>query len=331
MWGLFNVAYIVLISFAPELFTVRGWSLAEASSIVSLIGWVLIPSVPLSGFLIERFGRPTLFMVAGFAITSAALIVLPFTDAPLVAFAVVALAIGVPAGLIMALPAQVLRPESRGVRHGRLLHLLFCRDGHPARRGRAHARHFGQPCDAGPVRRRDGAIVYARAGAVPRRRANERDLRGSVVQETGSFDYIVVGAGSAGCVLANRLTAIGRHRVLLLEAGGEDRNLWIHVPIGYAKLFTDARHNWLYNSEPEPELGGRSIIQPRGKVTGRLLVDQRAALHPRAGRGLRPLAPARQCGLELHRRAAVLPPRRGPAARRGRPARRRRAALGVAT
>ena len=84
----------------------------------------------------------------------------------------------------------------------------------------------------------------------------------------GSFDYIVVGAGSAGCVLANRLTASGQHRVLLIEAGGEDRNLWIHVPIGYAKLFADARHNWLYNSEPEPELGGRSIIQPRGKVMG---------------------------------------------------------------
>lgn len=83
-----------------------------------------------------------------------------------------------------------------------------------------------------------------------------------------SFDYIVVGAGSSGCVLAHRLTASGRHRVLLLEAGGEDRNLWIHVPIGYAKLFADAKHNWLYNSEPEPELNGRSIIQPRGKVLG---------------------------------------------------------------
>jgi choline dehydrogenase len=84
----------------------------------------------------------------------------------------------------------------------------------------------------------------------------------------GSFDYIVVGAGSAGCVLAHRLTASGKHRVLLIEAGGEDRNLWIHVPIGFAKLLTDARHNWLYNSEPEPELHGRQIIQPRGKVLG---------------------------------------------------------------
>jgi choline dehydrogenase len=88
------------------------------------------------------------------------------------------------------------------------------------------------------------------------------------VQETGSFDYIVVGAGSAGCVLANRLSASGRHRVLVLEAGGEDRNIWIHVPIGYAKLFADARNNWLYSSEPEPECAGRSIIQPRGKVLG---------------------------------------------------------------
>jgi choline dehydrogenase len=85
---------------------------------------------------------------------------------------------------------------------------------------------------------------------------------------TDTYDYIVVGAGSAGCVLANRLTASGRHRVLLLEAGGHDRRLWIHIPLGYGKMFADARVNWLYNSEPEPELNNRSIIQPRGKVLG---------------------------------------------------------------
>ena len=84
----------------------------------------------------------------------------------------------------------------------------------------------------------------------------------------GQFDYIVVGAGSAGCVLADRLSASGRHTVLLLEAGGHDKHFWIHVPLGYGKLFTDARVNWLYSSEPEPELGGRQIIQPRGKVLG---------------------------------------------------------------
>ena len=82
------------------------------------------------------------------------------------------------------------------------------------------------------------------------------------------FDYIVVGAGSAGCVLANRLTASGQHRVLLLEAGGHDRHFWIHVPLGFAKLFNNATVNWLYKSEPEPELNNRQIIQPRGKVVG---------------------------------------------------------------
>jgi choline dehydrogenase len=82
------------------------------------------------------------------------------------------------------------------------------------------------------------------------------------------FDYIIVGAGSAGCVLANRLTASGSNRVLLLEAGGHDRRFWIHVPLGYGKLFADPRVNWLYASEPEAELNGRAIIQPRGKVLG---------------------------------------------------------------
>src|SRR5581483_8761576 len=86
------------------------------------------------------------------------------------------------------------------------------------------------------------------------------------VGDYGSFDYVIVGAGSAGCVLAHRLTASGQHRVLLLEAGGEDRNPWIHIPIGYARLFNNKKLNWLYESEPEPELLGRRIIQPRGKV-----------------------------------------------------------------
>ena len=82
------------------------------------------------------------------------------------------------------------------------------------------------------------------------------------------FDYIIVGAGSAGCVLANRLTASGKYRVLLLEAGGHDRHIWIHIPLGYGKLFDNAKVNWLYKTEPEPELNNRRIIQPRGKVRG---------------------------------------------------------------
>jgi choline dehydrogenase len=84
----------------------------------------------------------------------------------------------------------------------------------------------------------------------------------------GSFDYIIVGAGSAGCVLANRLSANPRTRVLLLEAGPPDRNPWIHVPLGYGKLFADKRHNWMFTTAPEPHLDNRRIGQPRGKVLG---------------------------------------------------------------
>ena len=93
-------------------------------------------------------------------------------------------------------------------------------------------------------------------------------MRKSAPVETMNFDYIIVGAGSAGCVLANRLTASGRHRVLLLEAGGKENNIWIHIPIGYGKLFKDQRVNWMYQTEPEPELNNRRIFQPRGKVLG---------------------------------------------------------------
>lgn len=86
--------------------------------------------------------------------------------------------------------------------------------------------------------------------------------------QAGSFDYVVIGAGSAGCVLANRLTASGRRSVLLLEAGPRDTDPWIHVPLGYAKLFTRKSVNWSYESDPEPALGGRCIFTPRGKVLG---------------------------------------------------------------
>lgn len=91
-------------------------------------------------------------------------------------------------------------------------------------------------------------------------------------------DFIVVGAGSAGCVLANRLTADGRTKVLLLEAGGDDRptknlgqfvsNLMIHVPVGYSSTLKDPKVNWLYPTEPDPGTGGRAHVWPRGKVLG---------------------------------------------------------------
>jgi choline dehydrogenase len=91
---------------------------------------------------------------------------------------------------------------------------------------------------------------------------------GGSVPDAPEFDYVVVGAGSAGCVLANRLTANGKYSVLLLEAGPEDSNLWIHVPLGYGKLFKEKAVNWMYQTEPEPGLDGRTIFQPRGKVLG---------------------------------------------------------------
>src|SRR3546814_646700 len=88
---------------------------------------------------------------------------------------------------------------------------------------------------------------------------------GAAVQ---SYDYVVVGAGSAGCVLAARLSENGRHRVLLLEAGPDDRRFWIQVPVGYGRSFYDARVNWMYMTEPVAGLGGRRSYWPRGKVLG---------------------------------------------------------------
>jgi choline dehydrogenase len=82
------------------------------------------------------------------------------------------------------------------------------------------------------------------------------------------FDYIIVGAGTAGCVLANRLTECGKYTVLLLEAGGSDRSIWIQMPIGYGRTFFDKRINWMYDTEPVEALGGRPSYWPRGKVIG---------------------------------------------------------------
>jgi len=83
-----------------------------------------------------------------------------------------------------------------------------------------------------------------------------------------SFDYIIVGAGTAGCVLADRLSADGGDRVLILEAGGTDRRFWIKTPIGYGRTFADAAVNWKYQTQPNPGLNGRSIYWPRGRVLG---------------------------------------------------------------
>ena len=87
-------------------------------------------------------------------------------------------------------------------------------------------------------------------------------------QLEGRFDYVIIGAGSAGCVLANRLSADPRHRVLLLEAGGRDNWIWFHIPVGYLFAIGNPRSDWMFRTVAEPGLNGRALAYPRGKVLG---------------------------------------------------------------
>src|SRR5690606_7766893 len=82
------------------------------------------------------------------------------------------------------------------------------------------------------------------------------------------YDYVVVGGGSAGCVLANRLSENGKYTVCLLEAGPEDKNMWIHIPIGYAKTMFDKKVNWGFQTQADPHMNQRSFYWPRGKTLG---------------------------------------------------------------
>ena len=118
-------------------------------------------------------------------------------------------------------------------------------------------------------RRRCRAPSYFDAATMPGRHF---DAMGGRLAETaaiaGEYDYIIVGAGSAGCLFANRLSADAGKRVLLLEAGGRDNWIWFHIPVGYLFAIGNPRSDWCFKTEPVPGLNGRSLSYPRGKVIG---------------------------------------------------------------
>src|SRR5450830_804204 len=122
----------------------------------------------------------------------------------------------------------------------------------------------------------------------------------------GEFDYIIAGAGTAGCIVANRLSENPKNRVLILEAGGNDNWIWFHIPVGYLFAIGNPRSDWMFKTEPEPGLNGRALAYPRGKVIGGCSAIN-GIIYARPGHRLRPVAPARPARLVVGRRAAVLP------------------------
>ena len=132
--------------------------------------------------------------------------------------------------------------------------------------GAAKRTHRRQPRAARPDRVH-AALPYDQPMQRPRSAAVTMKIMGGVTLND-RYDYIIVGAGSAGCVLANRLTESGQHTVLLLESGGRDTNRWIHIPIGFGKVMFDREVNWMFETEPEPRMNGRNIKVPRGRVLG---------------------------------------------------------------
>jgi cyanate permease len=118
IWGSFNAAYVILVSFLPDQFAQSGYSPIEASRTVSLLAWVIIVAVPLAGAIAERLQRPNLMMLGGFLMSTAATALLPLVAVPAVPFAVILIVIGAPAGLIMALTAEAVRAENRSIGMG---------------------------------------------------------------------------------------------------------------------------------------------------------------------------------------------------------------------
>jgi choline dehydrogenase-like flavoprotein len=135
------------------------------------------------------------------------------------------------------------------------------------------------------------------------------------MKEPETYDYIVVGGGSAGCVLAARLSEDPRLSVLLVEAGPADRNPWLHIPSGFFRTINNPRFDWRYETEPEPALNGRRIAWPRGRVLGgSSAINGLIYIRGRFQR----LGAARQSRLELGGRAPGLQGRRGAGTRRER-------------
>ena len=110
---------------------------------------------------------------------------------------------------------------------------------------------------------------------------------------TDEIDYLIIGGGTAGCILAARLSEDPAAHVTLLEAGPEDRDPWIHIPAGYARLFLSGRYDWKFATEAEAELGGRAIAWPRGRVRQ----HQRARFPPGLAARLRPLGAVGRAGM----------------------------------
>uniref|UniRef100_UPI0031584C4C lycopene cyclase family protein n=1 Tax=Sphingomonas sp. H160509 TaxID=2955313 RepID=UPI0031584C4C len=131
-----------------------------------------------------------------------------------------------------------------------------------------------------------------------------------------TYDYVIIGAGSAGCVLAARLTEDPDVSVLLLEAGGRNDGVLVRMPAGVGELIKSKNaSNWGFSTEPEPHLDNRRLWWPRGKGVGRQLVDQRHDLHAGPSAGLRRVAADGLARLVVRRRAAVFQAARGPSSR----------------